>query len=37
MNMARVGQGGRNFEYLGEDPFLAGTIAAAEIQRHSGQ
>jgi len=32
MNMARVGQGGRNFEYLGEDPILAGTIAASEIQ-----
>jgi beta-glucosidase len=32
MNMARVGQGGRNFEYLGEDPFLAGTIAASEIR-----
>lgn len=32
MNMARVGQGGRNFEYLGEDPMLAGTIATSEIQ-----
>jgi beta-glucosidase len=32
MNMARVGQGGRNFEYLGEDPILAGTIAASEIR-----
>ena len=31
MNMARVGRGGRNFEYLGEDPMLAGTIAASEI------
>src|SRR5262245_9842755 len=26
MDMARVGQGGRNFEYFGEDPELAGTM-----------
>jgi beta-glucosidase len=32
MNMARAGQGGRNFEYLGEDPVLAGTLAASEIR-----
>jgi beta-glucosidase len=32
INMARVGRGGRNFEYLGEDPFLAGTMAANEIR-----
>ena len=31
MNLARVGQGGRNFEYLGEDPYLAGAMAASEI------
>lgn len=32
MDMARTGYGGRNFEYLGEDPLLAGTMAASEIQ-----
>src|SRR5205823_2597446 len=32
MNMLRVPQGGRNFEYLGEDPFLAGALAVQEIQ-----
>jgi beta-glucosidase len=32
MDLARVGQGGRNFEYLGEDPYLAGTMAASEIK-----
>jgi beta-glucosidase len=31
MNMLRVPQGGRNFEYLGEDPFLAGALAVQEI------
>lgn len=31
MDLARVGQGGRNFEYLGEDPYLAGTMAVSEI------
>lgn len=37
LNLARVPQGGRNFEYFGEDPFLTGTMAVAEIramQRH---
>lgn len=32
MDMARTGYGGRNFEYLGEDPLLAGTMADSEIQ-----
>lgn len=32
MDMARLGVGGRNFEYLGEDPILAGTIASSEIR-----
>jgi beta-glucosidase len=32
MNMLRVPQGGRNFEYLGEDPFLAGALAVQEIR-----
>jgi beta-glucosidase len=37
LNLARVPQGGRNFEYFGEDPFLTGAIGVAEIraiQRH---
>jgi beta-glucosidase len=32
MNMARIPQGGRTFENLGEDPFLAGHVAATDIQ-----
>jgi beta-glucosidase len=32
MDMGRVPQGGRNFEYLGEDPYLAGAIAANIIK-----
>ncbi|MEO8334372.1 MAG: glycoside hydrolase family 3 C-terminal domain-containing protein [bacterium] len=32
LNLARVPQGGRNFEYFGEDPFLTGTMAVAEIK-----
>jgi len=32
VNLARTTQNGRNFEYFGEDPFLSGTTAAAEIQ-----
>jgi beta-glucosidase len=32
VNIARIPQNGRNFEAFGEDPFLSGQIAAAEIQ-----
>ncbi|WP_320128147.1 glycoside hydrolase family 3 N-terminal domain-containing protein [uncultured Sphaerochaeta sp.] len=32
VNIARVPTGGRNFEYCGEDPYLAGTMAASYIQ-----
>ncbi|MDR7237656.1 beta-glucosidase family protein [Neobacillus drentensis] len=32
MNLARLGENGRNFEYMGEDPYLAGTLASKEIQ-----
>lgn len=32
VNLARVVQNGRNFEYLGEDPFLAGKIATEIVK-----
>ncbi len=32
MNIYRVPTNGRNFEYMGEDPYLAGTLAAEYIQ-----
>jgi len=31
-NLVRDPRGGRNFEYLGEDPLLAGTLVATQIQ-----
>jgi len=37
INLGRIPNNGRNFEYAGEDPFLAGTFAvevAKSIQRH---
>ena len=32
INMHRTAYSGRNFEYYAEDPFVAGTICAAEVQ-----
>lgn len=32
INMARIPVLGRNFEYFGEDPYLTGTMAVAEIK-----
>ncbi len=32
MNMVRIPQGGRDFETLGEDPYLASQIAVPEVQ-----
>lgn len=32
MNLARIGQNGRNFEYFGEDPYLSGVMAVRQIQ-----
>ncbi|MCM3726617.1 glycoside hydrolase family 3 C-terminal domain-containing protein [Neobacillus cucumis] len=32
MNLARLGENGRNFEYMGEDPYLAGVLASKEIK-----
>ncbi|WP_284035689.1 glycoside hydrolase family 3 C-terminal domain-containing protein [Neobacillus sp. 114] len=32
MNLARLGENGRNFEYMGEDPYLAGVLSSKEIQ-----
>lgn len=32
LNIARIPQNGRNFEYFGEDPYLAGRLAVAEVR-----
>ncbi|MFD8707949.1 glycoside hydrolase family 3 C-terminal domain-containing protein [Kitasatospora sp. NPDC059648] len=32
VNIVRIPQGGRDFETLGEDPYLAGRLAAAEVR-----
>ena len=32
LNIARVPQNGRNFEYFGEDPYLAGCMGVAEVR-----
>ena len=37
VNLARIPVLGRNFEYFGEDPFLTGTQAVAQIRRIQGE
>lgn len=37
MNLARLPILGRNFEYFGEDPYLSGTMAVAEIKAVQGR
>lgn len=37
VNITRVPENGRNFEYFGEDPYLAGRLAVGEIRGIQGQ
>jgi beta-glucosidase len=37
VNLARVPQAGRNFEYFGEDPYLSGIMAVREIRGVQGR
>ena len=37
LNIARVPQNGRNFEYFGEDPYLAGRMAVEQIRAVQGR
>ena len=36
MDLTRDPRNGRNFEYLGEDPLLAGILAGEEVRRRAG-